>query len=89
MLNLPQEITINNANVVLKTISELVDSSDVNEITLSLSVIAYCDSAGIAVLLEAKKYAASVQKQLYFSCPNQQLQDLANFLKVSELLFID
>lgn len=75
------QITADNAAVVLNWFLNQTDN------TLDLSAVSHCDSAGIAVLLEVKKQLAQQQRQVVFVNPSPQLQDLANFLKVSPLLF--
>ncbi len=75
------EITVDNADKVLSQLLELSDD------TIDLSAITRCDSAGIAVLLEAKTKFSRQQRQVIFLNANQQLNDLATFLKVADLLF--
>lgn len=75
------QITADNAAVVLSSLLSQADN------TVDLSAVNHCDSAGIAVLLEVKKQLAQQQRQVVFVNPSPQLQDLADFLKVSPLLF--
>ncbi len=75
------QITVDNADAVLSQLLQL--SGD----AVDLSAVAHCDSAGIAVLLEARAAWAKQRQQKTFLHPSQQLHDLAAFLKVTELLF--
>lgn len=81
VLALPQRINADNANTVLQILVTQAEKC------VDLSSVTYCDSAGIAVLLEVKSLLASEGKTISYQHPGQQLQDLATFLKVAELLF--
>ncbi|MGY0399179.1 MAG: STAS domain-containing protein [Ostreibacterium sp.] len=73
-----------NANAIL---AKLLALQKTQGHTVDLSVVQYCDSAGIAVLIEAKAIFARHQQTLSYLNPTQQLLELATFLKVSKLLF--
>ncbi len=86
MTTLPERIGMDNAKFVLQQLLAGIDQAD-TEVTVDLSTITHCDSAGIAALIEAKSYALRQQKPLTYSAPPSQLRDLAVFLKVEALLF--
>jgi len=54
---------------------------------LDLSNITHCDSAGIAVLIEIKKYVLQQQNTIRLKNPSKQLRSMAQFLQVDDLLF--
>lgn len=74
-------ITADNANKVLKQLLSIDDTH------VDLSMIEHCDSAGIAVLIETKVQCQKQQRVICYHQPQQQLRDLAGFLKVADLLF--
>lgn len=81
VLSSVSEITADNANNVLQILLRATGGD------VSLSSIQHCDSAGLAVLLEAKKRLAKQQAALSYVDVPQQVRELADFLKVSNVLF--
>lgn len=81
---LPEQLTIDNAD---KAFQHIVNASATSTVTIDLSTVQHCDSAGIAALIEAKANRLNRQQSTDYQNPNQQLRDLAAFLKVDELLF--
>lgn len=75
------EITMTNANSILQSI---VASDDA---TIDLSGVNHCDTAGIAVLLQAKSSRLANNKDIQYINVPQQVAELASFLNVSTSLF--
>lgn len=78
-------LTINTAQKNLLAIQRAVNDGT---LIVDLAEVESCDSAGIALLIEAKKYTKQQNNQIlsYINQP-QQLKDFATFLKVDAVLF--
>lgn len=82
---LPTRITVDNANDVHQQLQQLTDTQD--GVSVDLYAVVHCDSAGIAALIEIQAAQLAKGRRVNFQNPSRQLQDLAQFLKVDELLF--
>lgn len=78
-------LTINNAQQVYADMQRAINDGT---LTFDLAALQNCDSAGVALLIEAKKYAKQKKNQSinYINQP-QQLKEFATFLKVDTALF--
>lgn len=81
-VNLPDTLNADNANTVLQTI--VAACSTKTPMTVNLSVVKHCDSAGLAALIAAKSQCQEKHSTLTFTNASPQLTALADFLKVSE-----
>lgn len=80
---LPQELVFTNANHVLK----LLLATEKDTVEVNLIHVRHCDSAGVAALVRAKAIRLQDGKNTVYKEPQQQLSDLAKFMKVDSLLF--
>lgn len=83
--NLTGALTISNAQQVYIDMQRAINDGT---LTFDLAALEGCDSAGVASLIEAVKYAKQTKNQSlsYINQP-QQLEELATFLKVDGVLF--
>lgn len=83
-IKLPERITVENANAVMLMLCQFAERTE--QASIDLSSVEYCDSAGVACLLEAKIHANANKHVLTFVQPNSQLKALVTFLKIDRLL---
>lgn len=83
-LELPKQLTIDNADQVFK---QLLSGSDESHIIVDLSCVEHSDSAGLAALVEVKAVLLSQKQTICYCHPAQQLKDLARFFKIDSILF--
>lgn len=57
--------------------------------TLDLAEVTYCDSAGLALLIELQRRARAQQRQLRYINAPQQLRDFAGFFGLQPVLGLD
>ena len=87
LLRLTGDVTIATATQLYREIqTRLADPALPAEVTLDCSAMAGADSAAIALLLEARRQAASAGKALRVSGLREQLASLAKIYGVDELL---
>jgi phospholipid transport system transporter-binding protein len=60
-------------------LSKLMTNPQVNSISLDLTKITYCDSAGLALLIEAIRLAKAHSKELKINEIPKRVYSLANF----------
>ncbi len=86
-ITLPERLTLDNANAIAKQLDDSVERR-VQGATLDidLSNVTHCDSAGVAALIEAKRHAKQKDCHITYRNIPPQLHDLADFLKVKEIL---
>ncbi len=58
-----------------------------NPIVVDLSQVNFCDSSGVALMLECLRQARSAQKNIIFEQAPKQMQAIAKMTGVAELLF--
>ncbi len=75
-------------NTAQQTYTKMRRAIDQGTSHFDLAKLQGCDSAGLAALIEAKKYAKKKkQLRVTFSNASPQVQQFATFLKVNDLLF--
>lgn len=84
LIALPDAINVDNANNILANLMNQVDDK---QPIVDLSPVMHCDSAGVAVLIEAKVLMKQRDIDIEYVSPSPQLRQLATFLKVEQLLF--
>lgn len=85
---LPKELSFDTVKQTLKSIESLFQQSKVTEIHLQGEDVARCDSAGLALLVEAKRLSKRWNKPLGICQLSQAVLAWAKFCGV-EVLFND
>ncbi|WP_133130075.1 STAS domain-containing protein [Legionella yabuuchiae] len=85
-LCLEGELTFNTVQTNLKRLSDLLVNQAVNRLKLDLTHIKKCDSAGLALLVEAKRLSKKHKKQVEILGASQAIYALAEFCGVEVVL---
>ncbi|GGI81106.1 STAS domain-containing protein [Legionella impletisoli] len=85
-LSLTGELTFNTVQSNLKQLVLLLTRSKTNNLKLDLGQVTQCDSAGLALLIEAKRLSKQYKKKLEISGASQAIYALAEFCGVEVVL---
>lgn len=79
------ELTFNTASTDLSAFKAFLSQSDDESVCVDLAAVTHCDSAGLAVLIEAKRLCLSHGKQLVVHNMPNEVSALAKFCGVDLL----
>jgi phospholipid transport system transporter-binding protein len=85
-LYLEGELSFDTASKLVSLIERRIKASKDEQLCLNLSKVTLCDSAGLALMLEAKRLAVKSACQLTIESQPKQMKSLAEFCGVSKVL---
>ena len=78
--DIPNQLTLNNVNIELKTISTIIKNNP--EVTINLGNITKIDSAGIALLIELHNITHSLHHKIHYSNITNNITSLCNLYQI-------
>ena len=82
----PSEVTFKTVADVRSGFYELLIDKKINQISLDLSDVVHCDSAGMALLIEAQKLCKKNNKVLEIMGMSPETKSLADFCGIRTIL---
>lgn len=83
---LASELTFNSVAVVRDQVASALKMNSADEFYLDLSDVTHCDSAGLALLIEAKKLCQQYNKTFKIVGVSARIRSLAEFCGVNDVL---
>lgn len=80
------ELSFKTVIEVRARLSKLLMNTDINGLQLDLNDVVYCDSAGMALLIEARKLCKKNNKNFEIIGMSEETQSLADFCGVKGIL---
>lgn len=80
------ELTFDTVQSNLKVLKNMFSSEDVSTLELNLSDVIKCDSAGLALLIEARRLSHQYNKNLVIKGASETINSLAEFCGVEFVL---
>lgn len=80
------ELTFKSVVAVRAKLYHILKDSSVMSICLDLSEVIHCDSAGMALLIEARKLGKKSNKNIEIMGMSSETQSLADFCGVKDIL---
>jgi phospholipid transport system transporter-binding protein len=81
------ELTFNTVQLDLARLRKLLDEERVKTLQLELQNVIYCDSAGLALLIEAKRLCKQHNANLELKGMSDEIRALAQFCGVETVIF--
>ncbi len=86
LLKLNHQLTFYTVNGLLKDLQAMMLGNSATAVVLDLQSVTACDSAGLALLIELKRWCAKQKKTLQLVSMPHSIKMLARFCGVDDLL---
>jgi phospholipid transport system transporter-binding protein len=86
ILYLKGELSFNTVQQNLKVFRTEFDKKETSDLVLDLKEVKQCDSAGLALLIEARRASKRLNKQLKITNASKELYALAEFCGVEDVI---
>lgn len=80
------ELTFNTVVAIRDKLSKVLKTESNKQFCLDLSEVIHCDSAGLALLIEAKKLCKHYNKSFKVVGVSSKIQSLSEFCRVNDVL---
>lgn len=87
MIVLKGGLTFATVMIQRKFLQTAINLSHESLLEISLAGVTHCDSAGLALLIDTKKFAAKRSKKVNFSSLDENSYNLAKFCGIEPILF--